>query len=97
MANYVGYTSDYKANMRELFQLLLNREKNVVEVHKLFGIMFNVIWYSRQLDKATDDTQVKQIQDSLDDAKRDLCNILKAWCLSERDKRLIYLLILSSV
>ena len=97
MAKNVGYTSCYKADMRDLFQLLLNREKNVVEIHKLFGLMFNVIWYLRKLEEATDVSQVKQIQDSVEEAKNDLRELIQVWCLLDSDKKLIWSLTLRTV
>lgn len=97
MAKNVCYTPCYKADMRDLFQILLNREKNVVEVHKLLGLMFNVIWYLRKLNESTDIDCTKQILDDVENAKNDLREIIKAWCLSDSDKELIWSLTLRTV
>lgn len=97
MAKNAGYTPCYKADMRDLFQLLLNREKNVVEVHKLLGSMFNVIWYLRKLEESTDINQTHQILTDIENAKNDLRELMQAWCLLDSDKELIWSLTLRTV
>ena len=97
MAKNAGYTPCYKADMRDLFQLLLNREKNVVEVHKLFGKMFNVIWYLRKLEESTDIDQTRQILADVENAKNDLRELMQAWFLSGPAKELIWSLTLRTV
>ena len=97
MAKNVGYTPCYKADMRDLFQLLLNREKNVVEVHKLLGSMFNVIWYLRKLEESRDINQTHQILTDIENAKNDLRELMQAWCLLDSDKELIWSLTLRTV
>lgn len=92
-----AFTLCYKSDMQCLFQLLLNREKNVVEVHKLFGRMFNVIWYRRQFKKATEVSECKRILDSVVSAENDLRELLQTWCLSENDKKLIWSLTLKTI
>lgn len=97
MEKNVGYTLCYKADMQCLFQLLLNREKDVVEVHKLFGLMFNVIWYLRQLEKTTGIDETKRMQCRVERVKSALRELMRAWCLSDSDKSLIWSLTLRSV
>lgn len=97
MAKNVGCTPSYKADMQCLFQLMLNREKNVVEVHKLFGRMFNVIWYRRKFKEVAEVDECKRILDSIESAESDLNEIMQAWCLSDNDKDLIWSLTLKTV
>ena len=91
------YTPSYKADMQCLFQLMLNRERNVVEVHKLFGRMFNVIWYLRKLEESTDIDQTRQILADVENAKDDLRELMQAWFLSGPDKELIWSLTLKTI
>lgn len=96
MKNVVNNLS-YKADMQCLFQLLLNRDKNVVEVHKLLGRMFNCIWYRRKYDTADSFEAKKQILASIEVADSDLVELMKAWCLCIRDMNLILSLVRQSV
>ena len=93
----VVYTLSYKADMQCLFQLLLKRDKNVVEVHKLLGRMFNCIWYRRKFEQADrlDDKMV--ILASIDVADSELVELMKAWCLCINDMNLILSLVRQSV
>lgn len=97
MVKNVGYTLCYKADMQCLFQLLINREKNIVEVHKLLGLMFNVIWYHRKLLESTDAEESRRIRTDIENAKNDLRELMQAWCLLDSDKQLIWSLTLRTV
>ena len=97
MIKNVGYTICYRADMRDLFQLMLNREKDVVEVHKLLGAMFECIYYRRiLLQKSTPECETharwsRQFADS------DLEELMRAWCLNDMEKNLIRSLVRRSV
>ena len=97
MTKNVVYTLSYKADLQCLFQLLLNRHKNVVEVHKLFDLMFNCIWYRRMYDKADSFEDKKKILTSIEIADSELKKLMKAWCLCIRDMNLILSLVRQSV
>ena len=97
MAKNVGLTLSYRALLRHLFEVVLLHNKNVVEVHKLFGLMFNVIWYQRKLKETTDVDQTKQIQESVENAKSDLGELMHAWCLEYGDRDVIWALINKTV
>ena len=97
MKKNVGYTPCYGADMRCLFQLLLNHNKNVVEVHKLMGCMFNCIWYRRKLVEAETPEDESLARWSIEDADSDLSKIMSAWCLLDSDKNLIWSLVKRSV
>lgn len=97
MEKNVGYTLPYRADMRCLFQVLLNREKDVIEVHRLFDRMFRVIGHMRLLEKAIDAAEAERLQTCIEDAKADLRELMQAWCLLEGDKNLIWSLVHRSV
>ena len=97
MIKNVGYTLCYKADMQCLFQLLINREKNVVEVHKLLGRMFNCIWYRRKLEESETPESESLARWSINDADNELRELMHAWCLLDSDKSLIWSLIMRSV
>ena len=97
MERNVGYTPCYGADMRCLFQLLLNRRKNVVEVHKLFTCMFNCIFFLRKIVNAGADEDLTSWQRDLEMAKDDLRECMRAWCLLDSDKNLIWSLVQRSV
>lgn len=97
MEKNVGYTLCYEADMRCLFEVLLNRKKNVVEVHKLFDRMFNCIWYRRQLEKSETPESESLARWSIEDADKDLRSLMHAWCLLDSDKNLIWSLVQRSV
>lgn len=83
--------------MQSLFQLLLYREKDVVEVHKLLGRMFNCIRYRRALVESRTPESESLARWSMDDADNDLSEIMNTWCLLEGDKALIWSLVKRSV
>ena len=91
------YTLSYKADMKCLFQLLLNRNKNVVEVHMLLSRMFNCIRCRRQYDMADSFEDKKEILASIEIADSELVELMKAWCLSIHDMNLILSLVRQSV
>ena len=97
MAKKVVYTLSYKADMQCLFQLLLNRDKNVVEVHRLLGCMFNCIWYRQKYDITDSFEDKKAILASIEIADSELTELMKAWCLCIRDMNLILSLVRQSV
>lgn len=97
MKEFVRDAKAYRADMQGLFKLLLDREKNVIEVHKLLGRMFNCIWYRRQLDAADTPESVSLARWSIEDADNDLRQLMQAWCLLEGDKQLIWSLVRRSV
>lgn len=97
MKKNVVFTLSYKADMQCLFQLLLNRDKNVVEVHKLLGCMFNCIWYRRKYETADSFEDKKKILASIDVADSELVELMKAWCLCIRDMNLILSLVRQTV
>lgn len=97
MEKNVGYTLCYRADMRDLFRLLLDRQKDVVEVHKLFGRMFNCIWYRRKLAESETPESESLARWSIQDADNDLRSLMQAWCLLEGDKNLIWSLVKRSV
>lgn len=97
MMKNVVYTLSYKADLQCLFQLLLNRDKNVVEVHKLLGHMFNCIWYRRRFEMADSFEDKKHILSSIEVADSDLLELMKAWCLSIHDMNLIVSLVRQTV
>lgn len=97
MMKNVVFTLSYKADMQCLFQLLLNRDKNVVEVHKLLDRMFNCIWYRRQYETADSIDDKKKILASIDVADSELVELMKAWCLCIRDMNLILSLVRQTV
>lgn len=97
MIKNVGYTACYQADMRSLFALLLDREKDVVEVHRLFDRMFRVIGHLRLLEKSIDADEAERLQSCIEDAKADLRELMQAWCLHEGDKQLIWSLVCRTV
>lgn len=97
MKKNVGYTVSYGADMQCLFQLLLNREKDVVEVHMLLVRMFLCIWYRRQYEKAESMEQKKDILKSVELADTDLNQLMNAWCLLISERNLILSLVRNSV
>lgn len=97
MERNVGYTPCYGADMRCLFQLLLNRQKDIVEVHKLLGRMFNCIWYRRKLAVAETPEGESLARWSIDLADTELREIMRAWCLLDSDRALIWSLVQRSV
>lgn len=97
MKEFVRDTLAYRADMRSFFKLMLDREKNVVEVHKLLGRMFNCIWYRRQLDASETPESESLARWSIEDADSDLRELMSAWCLLEGDKQLIWSLVKRSV
>lgn len=97
MMKKIVCTLSYKADMQCLFQLLLNHDKNVVEVHKLFGRMFNCIWYRRKFELADSFEDKKKILASIDIADSELVELMKAWCLCINDMNLILSLVRESV
>lgn len=97
MMKNVVYTFSYKADMQCLFQLLLNHDKNVVEVHKLLGRMFNCIWYRRKFKQADRLDDKMEILASIDVADSELNELMKAWCLCIHDMNLILSLVRQSV
>ena len=97
MEKNVGYTSWYKADMRDLFQLLLNREKNAVEVYKLFNAMYNCINYRRFFHQSTTPESESIARWSMQDADNELRELMSAWCLYEGDKNLIWSIVYRTV
>lgn len=97
MEKNVCYTVSYGADMRGLFQLLLHRHKNIVEVHKLLGRMFNCVWYRRKLAEAETPEGRSLARWSILDADNELRELMCAWCLLEGDKNLIWSLVQRSV
>ena len=97
MIKNVGYTLCYKADMQCLFQLLLNREKDVVEVHKLLDRMFNCIRCRRALEESRTPESESLARWSINDADTDLRELMRAWCLTDRDRALIWSLVKRSV
>lgn len=97
MEKNVGYTPCYGADVKCLFQLLLDRQKNIVEVYELIGRMYNCIWYRRQLFRAETEESESLARWSIDSADCELREIMGAWCLSDSDKNLIWSLVKSPV
>lgn len=97
MDKNVGYTLCYGADMKCLFQLLLNREKNVVEVHKLLSRMFACIWYRRKVAEAETPDLKAFARLSVEDADNDLRELMRAWCLLDSDMNLIWSLVKRSI
>ena len=97
MEKNVGYTICYGADMRCLFQLLLERQKNVIEVHKLLGRMYNCIWYRRKLAEAETPEGESLARWSISEADNELRELMSVWCLLEGDKNLIWSLVQRSV
>ena len=87
----------YQADMKCLFAILLQRGKNVVEVHKLLGRMFNCIWYRRKLKEAETHEGRALARWSINDADNELDALMAAWCLSDDDRSLIRQLVKLSV
>lgn len=97
MIKNVGYTVCYKADMRDLFKLLLDREKNVVEVHELLRLMFQCISYRRSLADAETCESESLARWGIDEADSELRKLMAAWCLLEGDKQLIWSLVYRTV
>lgn len=97
MERNVGYTACYGADMRCLFQLLLNRQKDVVEVHLLLERMFKCIRYRRDFHKAKTPETESLARWSMDLADTELREIMRAWCLLDSDRALIWSLVQRSV
>lgn len=97
MIKNVGYTACYQADMRSLFALLLGREKNVVEVHKLLAAMHNCIHYRRVFHQSTTLESGNLAKESAINADDELRELMNAWCLLEGDKQLIWSLVYRSV
>lgn len=97
MERNVGYTLSYGADMKCLFQLLLNRQKDVVEVHKLLGRMFNCIFYRREFHKAETPESESIARWNMQDADNNLSELMRAWCLLDSDKALIWSLVKRSI
>lgn len=93
MIKNVGYTACYQADMRSLFALLLGREKDVVEVHKLLDAMYNCISYRRFIHQAGTPEKESYARRSMEDADNELRELMNAWCLLEGDKQLIWSLV----
>lgn len=93
MIKNVGYTACYQADMRSLFALLLGREKDVVEVHKLLDAMHNCIHYRRVLHQSTTPESESLARWSMQTADDELRELMRAWCLLEGDKQLIWSLV----
>lgn len=97
MEKNVGYTLCYEADMKALFQLLLARKKDLVEVHKLLGRMFNCIYYRRRLAKAETPEGESQDRWGIEEADNELRSLMSAWGLYDGDKALIWSLVFRSV
>lgn len=97
MEKNVGYTACYQADMRSLFALLLGREKDVVEVHKLLAAMHNCIHYRRVYHQPTTLENESLAKGSILTADDELRELMRAWCLLEGDKQLIWSLVYRSV
>lgn len=97
MANNVIYTLRYKADMTCLFGILLDREKDVVEVHRLFDRMFCIIGHLRLLEQTLDAEEAERLQSRIEDMKADLRELMQAWCLLESEKQVIWSLTLRTV
>lgn len=97
MIKNVGYTACYQADMRSLFALLLGREKDVVEVHKLLDAMYNCIHYRRTFHLSTTLESGNLAKGSVLTADDELRELMRAWCLLEGDKQLIWSLVYRSV
>ena len=97
MIKNVGYTACYQADMRSLFALLLGREKDVVEVHKLLAAMHNCIHYRRVFHQTTTLESESLVRWSMQTADDELRELMSAWCLLEGDKQLIWSLVRRTV
>lgn len=97
MKKNVGYTIAYAADMKCLFELLLFRQKNVVEVHELFRLMFQCISYRRSLADAETCESESLARWGIDEADSELRELMAAWCLLEGDKQLIWSLVYRTV
>ena len=87
----------YAAAIACVFRMLRAREKDVVEIHLLFGRMFNCIYNRRQLRKA--DTQSDRYirTQCVEESDNDLNVLMDTWCLSKEVRDVVWFLVLSSV
>lgn len=97
MANNVGYTLSYKADMTCLFGVLLDRNRDVVESHMLLELMYNCISYRRLYEVVKDPDKKKIVLDSINSADAELNELMNAWCLFITERNLILSLVRRSV
>ena len=87
----------YSADLDVVFLMLLNRGKNVVECHKLFGIMYKCICYRRVLKKALRPEYEKTIRRYIQEWDNELNELIHAWCIGEQARQAIWDLVQASV
>lgn len=79
----------YFTSMKMLMAELIEREFRVNEIHKLFGRMFNVIWYRKKLKESETSENEALARWSLSDAQDNLNEIMRDYSFDEDIKRAI--------
>lgn len=92
-----SYTLGYAVAMKDLFGLLIQREKNVVEVSKLFSAMNVCIRARRDFQRSETPESEALARWSMDRADTELSTLMRAWCLLEGERDIIRSLVRSSV
>lgn len=83
----------YSKSMQILFNELLRQEMKVDAVHKLFGKMFNVIWYKRKFQEAATPESEALARWSMRDAENDLDKIIREYSFNDEIRQAIYSLV----
>lgn len=97
MEKNVGYTLLYKSDMTCLFGILLDRNKNVVEAHKLFERMNDCILSRRRFEKSETPESEALARWSIERAENELRELMRAWCLLDTERNLILSLVRRTV
>lgn len=92
-----NYTLGYAVAMRDLFGLLIQREKNVVEVSKLFSAMNDCIDARRDFQRSETPESEALARWRMDTTDTNLSSLMRAWCLLEGERDIIRSLVKSSV
>lgn len=83
------YTGDYRTDMQQLFNVLLNREKDIIACHVFLGYMHDVINASRSYRLAETPEGQALAHWKAQDARRELDRCMFAWCFSEEERALV--------
>lgn len=91
------YTLGYAVAMRDLFGLLMQREKDVVEVSKLFSVMNACIDARRDFQRSETPESEALARWRMDTTDTSLSSLMRAWCLLEGERDIIRSLVRNSV
>lgn len=76
----------YFDSMKTLFNEMLQREFDAQEVHKVFGCIFNVVWYRKMLQKSETPEEEALARWSLSDANSNLDDVCRDFAFDEEVK-----------